>query len=95
MKDAGVPHLAAVAFAGEVRWKADNTVQRSRTDEFVKAGWSGLTANIHPLSHYRILFKDIGKPVSKFDSTHQLVTALSQAIKGKSMFPLQGVHSMF
>ena len=62
LKDAGVPHLAAVAFAGEVRWKADNTVQRSRTDEFIKAGWSGLTANIHPLSHYRILFKDIGKP---------------------------------
>ncbi|VDC07971.1 unnamed protein product [Peniophora sp. CBMAI 1063] len=85
LKDADVPHLAEIECAGEVRWKADKTVQRTRTDEFAKEGWSGLTANIHPLSHYRILFKDIGRPVSKFQSTQQLVTALSHAVKAHSV----------
>ncbi|VDC07238.1 unnamed protein product [Peniophora sp. CBMAI 1063] len=85
LKDAGVPHLAEIECAGEVRWKANKAVQRTRTDEFAKEGWSGLTANIHPLSHYRILFKDIGRPVSKFKSTQQLVTALSHAIKAHSV----------
>ncbi|VDC00191.1 unnamed protein product [Peniophora sp. CBMAI 1063] len=83
--DAGVPHLAEVECAGEVRWKANKTVQRTRTDEFVKEGWSGLTANVHPLSHYRILFRDIGRPVSKFECTQQLVTALSHAVKAHSV----------
>lgn len=83
LKAAGVPHLAAIECAGEVRWKADNTVQKSRTDEFIGKRWAGLTANIHPVSHYRILFKDIGRPISKFHSTQQLVTALSHAIEGK------------
>ncbi|VDC07972.1 unnamed protein product [Peniophora sp. CBMAI 1063] len=81
---AGVPHLAAVECAGEVRWKSDNSVRRTRTHEFIGAKWLGLTANIHPLSHYRILFRDIGGPVSKFESTRQLVTALSHAIEAHS-----------
>ncbi|KZV72405.1 hypothetical protein PENSPDRAFT_362900 [Peniophora sp. CONT] len=83
--DAGVPHIAEVECAGEVRWEEDNMVQRTRTAEFVKADWAGLTANIHPLSHYRILFKDIGRPITKFGSTHQLVTALSHAIEAHSV----------
>ncbi|VDC07240.1 unnamed protein product [Peniophora sp. CBMAI 1063] len=81
LKDAGVPHLAEVECAGEVRWKADNAVQRTRTNEFSNA--TGGT--VHPLSHYRILFKDIGRPVYRFESTKQMVTALSHAIKAHSV----------
>ncbi|VDC07239.1 unnamed protein product [Peniophora sp. CBMAI 1063] len=82
---AGVPHLAGVECAGEVRWKEDGTVQKSRTADFVGSPWAGSTVNIHPLSHYRILFKDIGRPITRFESTKQLVRALSHAIEAHSV----------
>ncbi|KZV72375.1 hypothetical protein PENSPDRAFT_576231, partial [Peniophora sp. CONT] len=75
---AGVPHILDVECAGVVRWN-DGLVQKTRSQDF---SVSGPLYTRYPRVHYRILFKDIGRPLTSFGSTYELVTIIGQAIAG-------------
>lgn len=84
----GVPHLARVHSAGYVRDARDRI-------QLTLSGCPKFKSDIAmevKYTHYRIAFRDIGRPLPTFRSTQELVIVLRDAIQGLSVCsPVSGV----
>lgn len=85
LKAANVPHIPEVECAGFVCW-SDGYLQRTRSHE----SYSNLDYGGFPRTHYRILFKDIGQPLTNFWDTHHLLSVVGQCIVGEQPFDSHG-----
>ncbi|VDB84994.1 unnamed protein product [Peniophora sp. CBMAI 1063] len=77
LQAAGVQHIAEFECAGVVRWQ-DGTAQRTRSPEFCSQLSPKFTR--YQRVHYRIVFRDIGRPLVSFKNTYELVRAIGQAL---------------
>ncbi|KZV72410.1 hypothetical protein PENSPDRAFT_363030 [Peniophora sp. CONT] len=73
----GVPHIARVHSAGYVRANDDRVqITLSGRPRFKSESASGVV-----YTHYRIAYRDIGRPLSMFRSTRELVSAVCDAVQ--------------
>jgi hypothetical protein len=74
---ANVPHIAPCVLAADLRG------HRTRTREFVDAEWrQGERPHLRPHQHYRMALGVIGRPLTTFKSSRELVTVLRDALQG-------------
>jgi hypothetical protein len=80
LHDAGVPKIAPFEVG------ADIPNHRTRTQDFVTKEWAlPIPQALRPHQHYRLVLGVVGRPLSSFTSTWELVRAIRDAICGKSM----------
>ena len=72
----GVSHIPRLACAGDVGG------QRTRTHDFTDEDWCCGEPAVRQHRHYRLVLKDVGRPLSKFNSTRELCQVLLEAIMG-------------
>ncbi|ETW82699.1 hypothetical protein HETIRDRAFT_382749 [Heterobasidion irregulare TC 32-1] len=70
----GVSHIPRVACAGDVEG------QRTRTHDFTDEDWCCGEPEVRQHRHYRLVLKDLGRPLSEFNSTRELCQVLLEAI---------------
>ena len=75
--------IPEVLCAGDVR-DQDGQIQVTRSQDCKGRPWAALSNNVHRYVHYRIAFKTIGRPLTTFASTKQLVQVLADALEGMS-----------
>ncbi|VDC04238.1 unnamed protein product [Peniophora sp. CBMAI 1063] len=68
-----------VLCGGDVR-DHDGQIQVTRSQDCKGKSWAALSHNVHRYVHYRIVFKTIGRPLTAFTSTKQLVQVLADAL---------------
>ncbi|KAI0309076.1 hypothetical protein OF83DRAFT_1027681, partial [Amylostereum chailletii] len=73
-----VPHIAPLRCAGDV------ATQATRTHELSQAPWVRFNATTVVRSRYRMVLGVIGRPLNTFKSTHQLFTAIRDAVVAHS-----------
>jgi hypothetical protein len=80
LSDAGVPNIAPFEMG------ADIPNHRTRTQDFVSKEWAlPIRRDLRPHQHYRLVLGVVGRPLSSFTSTWELVRAIRDAICGKSV----------
>ncbi|RDB30034.1 hypothetical protein Hypma_013868 [Hypsizygus marmoreus] len=85
----GVPHISEITCAGDVRRTTRDSVDNHRTRTHLYAdskyidrrkSWA-VIEGLRPHSHYRIVLKTIGRSLTAFASSEQLVTAARDALE--------------
>ncbi|VDC00969.1 unnamed protein product [Peniophora sp. CBMAI 1063] len=76
--------IPEVLCAGDVR-DSEGKKQATETQDHVGADWAAHTYNIHRYVHYRIVFKTIGRPLTTFKNTKELVQAMADALKAHTI----------
>ncbi|VDC06334.1 unnamed protein product [Peniophora sp. CBMAI 1063] len=76
--------IPEVLCAGDVR-DSNGDVQATVTQDYVDAEWAARSDNIHRYVHYRIVFKTIGRPLTTFKNTKELVQVLADALKAHTI----------
>ncbi|VDC04366.1 unnamed protein product [Peniophora sp. CBMAI 1063] len=76
--------IPEVLCAGDVR-NSDGTRQATATQDHVGADWASKSQNIHRYVHYRIVFKTIGRPLTTFKNTKELVQVMADALRAHSI----------
>ncbi|KAI0273338.1 hypothetical protein BC834DRAFT_203931 [Gloeopeniophorella convolvens] len=87
LKKADVSNIARMRRAGDVplnpeflRTSSKVAVQRTTTQDFVKAEWCYGNPQVEPYVHYRLVLKTLGRPLNHFKSTRQLCKVMRDAI---------------
>ncbi|ETW82599.1 hypothetical protein HETIRDRAFT_416722 [Heterobasidion irregulare TC 32-1] len=75
LAQAQVPHIPHVLYSGDVRNQA------TRTHEFAHIRKGSEVKEIEKHRHYRIVLKEIGRPLSDFNSTFELCSVIMHAIE--------------
>lgn len=79
LHDTRIPYIPPFGRGNDVRGHA------TLTDMVKTEDWAYPTAKMKPLRHYRMSLEEIGRPLNTFKSSHELVTAVSDAVEGKNV----------
>ncbi|KAF8193761.1 hypothetical protein BJ912DRAFT_901585, partial [Pholiota molesta] len=72
-----VQNIAPLGMGSDVR--GHQTLSQSYAD----APWAVSTKGIICLSHYRMTLDAVGRPLTKFDSSHEFISAIADAMEGE------------
>ncbi|KZV71574.1 hypothetical protein PENSPDRAFT_630079 [Peniophora sp. CONT] len=76
--------IPEILCSGDVRDSAGR-VQVTRTQDYVDAPWAAKSYNVNRYVHYRIVFKTVGRPLTTFKNTKELVQVISDALKAHAI----------
>ncbi|KAG1753807.1 uncharacterized protein EDB91DRAFT_418361 [Suillus paluster] len=86
MHDLGVPNIPPFEHGGDMYDLGSETV----TQAFHEAWWCCDRKKYHPLILHRMILGDIGRPLSSFRSTHELMTAIKDAVEAHKVLYVYG-----
>lgn len=75
------PFIPEILYAGDVR-DGSGHIRATKTQDYLDEPWAALAENVHRYVHFRIVFKTIGRPLTTFKSTRELVQVLKDALFG-------------
>lgn len=77
LQNANVPHIAPFQRGGDIPH------QRTRTQDFAKKTWAyKIEIALRPHHHYRVVLGVVGRDLTSFDSTWEMVGAVRDALQG-------------
>ncbi|KAI0310406.1 hypothetical protein OF83DRAFT_1178583 [Amylostereum chailletii] len=72
--EANVPHVSSMLVGGDVLG------HQTENQNFVKCPWACWTEGVWAYTHYRVVLNTVARPLQDFKSTHELTTAVRDAI---------------
>ncbi|KAI0318553.1 hypothetical protein OF83DRAFT_1115418 [Amylostereum chailletii] len=78
LMEAEIPRISPMVCGGDV----DD--QQTQSHNFVKAPWACDSHGLSHHTHHRVVLSTVGRPLKKFTSTHELTTAIRDAIEAHS-----------
>ncbi|VDC00968.1 unnamed protein product [Peniophora sp. CBMAI 1063] len=72
-------HIPEILCAGDVR-DEKGEIRVTRTQDYLGQPWAALAENVHRYVHFRIVFKTIGRPLTTFKNTRELIQVLKDVL---------------
>ncbi|KAI0310403.1 hypothetical protein OF83DRAFT_1178581 [Amylostereum chailletii] len=75
LSDANVPHVSSMLVGGDVLG------HQTESQKWIKSSWACWTEGVGAYRHHRIVLNTVARPLKDFKSTHELTTAVRDAIE--------------
>ncbi|KAI0312806.1 hypothetical protein OF83DRAFT_1144285, partial [Amylostereum chailletii] len=74
LSEANVPHVSPMLVGGDV------LEHKTESQRWIKSSWACWTEGVGAYRHHRIVLSTVARPLKEFKSTHELTTAVRDAI---------------